>query len=51
LINGKGAMPKWGGVLSDGDLAAVMTYYRNAWGNKTGEVVQTQEFASVRAGK
>ena len=51
LINGKGAMPKWGGVLSDGDLAAVMTYYRNAWGNKTGEVVQTQEFAAVRAGK
>jgi cytochrome c oxidase subunit 2 len=51
LINGKGAMPKWGGVLSDGDLAAVMTYYRNAWGNKTGEVVQTQEFASVRVGK
>jgi len=51
LINGKGAMPKWGGVLSDGDLAAVMTYYRNAWGNKTGEVVQTQEFASVRGGK
>jgi len=51
LINGKGAMPKWGGVISDGDLAAVMTYTRNAWSNKTGDVIQTQEFASVRAGK
>jgi len=51
LINGKGAMPKWGGVISDGELAAVMTYTRNAWGNKTGDVIQTQEFATARAAK
>jgi cytochrome c oxidase subunit 2 len=51
LINGKGAMPKWGGVISDGDLAAVMTYTRNAWSNKSGDVIQTQEFASARAAK
>jgi cytochrome c oxidase subunit 2 len=51
LINGKGAMPKWGGVISDGDLAAVMTYTRNAWSNKTGDVIQTQEFITARAAK
>jgi cytochrome c oxidase subunit 2 len=44
-------MPKWGGVISDGELAAVMTYTRNAWGNKTGDVIQTQEFATARAAK
>ena len=41
-------MPKWGGVLSDGELAAVMTYTRNSWGNKTGEVIQTQDFVTAR---
>jgi len=51
MINGKGAMPKWAGVISDGDIAAVMTYTRNAWGNKTGEVIQTQEFIAARGGK
>ncbi len=51
LINGKGAMPKWAGVISDGDIAAVMTYTRNAWGNKTGELIQTQDIVSARAGK
>ncbi len=51
MINGKGAMPKWAGVISDADIAAVMTYTRNAWGNKTGEIIQTQDFVSARAGK
>jgi cytochrome c oxidase subunit 2 len=51
LINGKGAMPKWAGVIPDGDIAAVMTYTRNAWGNKTGEVIQTQEIITARGGK
>ena len=51
MINGKGAMPKWAGVISDGDIAAVMTYTRNAWGNKTGEIIQTQDIVSARAGK
>jgi cytochrome c oxidase subunit 2 len=44
-------MPKWVGVISDGDIAAVMTYTRNAWGNKTGEITQTQDIVSARAGK
>lgn len=51
LINGKGAMPKWAGVISDGDIAAVMTYTRNSWGNKTGDITQTQEIITARGGK
>jgi cytochrome c oxidase subunit 2 len=51
MINGKGAMPKWAGVISDGDIAAVMTYTRNAWGNKTGDIIPTQDIVSARAGK
>jgi cytochrome c oxidase subunit II len=51
MLNGKGVMPKWAGVISDGDIAAVMTYTRNAWTNKTGDIVQTQDIVSVRAGK
>lgn len=31
-------MPPFGQSLSDGDIAAVVTYIRNSWGNKGGEV-------------
>ena len=48
MLNGKGAMPKWGGVISDGDIAAVITYTRNAWGNKTGDVYQTPDLRAAR---
>ena len=51
LLNGKGAMPKWAGVISDGDIAAVITYTRNSWGNKMGDAVQTQDIVTTRAGK
>jgi len=51
VTNGKNAMPKWAGVLSDGDIAAVITYTRNSWSNKTGEVIQTQEIITARGGK
>ena len=51
MLNGKGVMPKWAGVISDGDIASVITYTRNAWTNKTGEIVQTQDIVTVRAGK
>ena len=29
-----GAMPAWGGVLKDAEIAAIATYVRSAWGNK-----------------
>lgn len=48
MLNGKGAMPKWGGVISDGDIAAVITYTRNAWSNKTGDVYQTPDLMAAR---
>lgn len=50
LLEGKNAMPAWK-QLSDTELAAVMTYTRNAWSNKTGEVTQPSEFVNARAGK
>jgi len=47
VLNGKNAMPKWAGVLSGGDIAAVITYERNAWSNHTGEVIQTSDVAAL----
>jgi Cytochrome c, mono- and diheme variants len=50
VLNGKAntAMAAYGGQLSDGDIAAVVTYERNAWGNKTGDVVQPAEIKAAR---
>lgn len=42
------AMAAWGKQLSDADIAAVITYTRNAWTNATGEAVQP---ADVKAGR
>ncbi len=49
LLNGaaNGAMPPWK-QLSDTDLAAVMTYTKNSWTNKTGAVVQPSEVVAAR---
>jgi cytochrome c oxidase subunit II len=49
VLNGKPgtAMPPWT-QLSDTDLAAVITYTRNSWGNKTGEALQPSEIKSAR---
>ncbi|MCO6413163.1 MAG: cytochrome c oxidase subunit II [Thiogranum sp.] len=50
VINGKAgtAMAAFGGQLSDVDLAAVVTYERNAWGNNTGDMVQPSEVKAAR---
>ncbi|MBC7542171.1 MAG: cytochrome c oxidase subunit II [Candidatus Sericytochromatia bacterium] len=37
-----GVMPAWKDVLSDREIAAVLTYERNAWGNKAGVVTPDQ---------
>ncbi|WP_404301978.1 cytochrome c oxidase subunit II [Alicycliphilus denitrificans] len=42
-----GAMPSWA-ALSDTDLAAVVTYTKNAWSNKTGQLVQPAEIVAQR---
>ena len=41
------AMPSWK-QLSDTDIAAVITYTRNSWGNHTGEAVQPSEIKVAR---
>jgi cytochrome c oxidase subunit 2 len=41
------AMPSFA-QLSDLDVAAVVTYERNAWGNKTGDVIQPAEVKAMR---
>jgi cytochrome c oxidase subunit II len=42
------AMAAFGPQLNDVDLAAVVTYQRNAWGNDTGEAVTPAEIGSAR---
>jgi mono/diheme cytochrome c family protein len=42
------AMPAMGAALPDDDLSAVLTYMRNAWGNKASEITPEQVKA-VRA--
>jgi cytochrome c oxidase subunit 2 len=49
VLNGKGGMPPWKGVLSDTDIAAVITYTRNNWSNKAQEnIVQPAEVLAAR---
>lgn len=43
LNNGKNAMPAWKGVLTAKEIAAVITFTRNAWGNSTGDLVQPSD--------
>jgi len=40
-------MPSWK-QLSDTDLAAVVTYTKNSWGNKTGQLVQPADVVAAR---
>ena len=49
LLNGaaNGAMPAWK-QLSDTELAAVITYTKNSWNNRTGKLVQPAEVVAAR---
>jgi cytochrome c oxidase subunit II len=42
------AMQAWGKVLNDQDIAAAITYTRNAWGNHTGDVVEPEQIKAAR---
>jgi cytochrome c oxidase subunit II len=52
VLNGRttptGQMPSWK-QLSDTDIAAVITYTKNNWSNKTGQVVQPADVVAQRA--
>lgn len=46
------AMIAWKDTLSNVDIAAVVTYERNSWGNHTADVIQPAEVGSIKvAGK
>jgi len=49
VINGKEgtAMQAWGS-LNDLEIAAIVTYERNAWGNDTGDVLQPADVKQAR---
>jgi mono/diheme cytochrome c family protein len=40
ISQGRNMMPSWKGQLSAGDIAAVATYIRSAWGNKAAPVTE-----------
>ena len=43
LVNGRGAMPSFRAQLSPREIAAVITYQRNAFGNETGDLIQPDD--------
>ena len=49
VLNGanNGTMPSWKS-LSDTEIAAVITYTKNSWSNKTGKLVQPAEIVAAR---
>ena len=49
LLNGQnnGAMPSWK-ALSDTEIAAVVTFTKNNWSNKTGQLVQPADVLALR---
>ena len=53
VVNGKAgtAMQAFGGQLSEVDIAAIVTYERNAWGNNTGDVVQPIDILKHKQGQ
>ena len=52
VLNGKPgtAMSAFGGQLSDAEIAAVLTYLRNGWGNRAGDLIAPGEIAAARGG-
>lgn len=48
VLNGKNVMPAWKATLNDTEIAAVITYERNALGNSVGDVVQPSQVKAAR---
>jgi cytochrome c oxidase subunit II len=49
VLNGRnGRMPSFKSQLSDIDIASVVTYERNSWGNHTGDVIQAADVKALR---
>lgn len=52
VLNGRPgtAMAAFGGQLSEADIAAVVTYQRNSWTNKAGDMAQPSQVAGLKGG-
>ncbi len=48
LLNGQGPVMQSWKQLSDTEIAAVITYTKNSWSNKTGQIVQPTDVAAAR---
>jgi cytochrome c oxidase subunit 2 len=50
VLNGKTgtAMAAFGSQLNDIDIASVITYQRNSWGNDTGDLIQPSDVKAAR---
>jgi cytochrome c oxidase subunit 2 len=48
VLKGKGAMPAWGNILTDADIAAVITFERNSFGNHKGDLVKPEDVKAAR---
>lgn len=53
VVNGKSgtSMAAFGAQLSETDIAAVITYERNAWGNDTGDIVAPLDILNFKNGQ
>lgn len=47
VVEGEGSMPAFGDELDDEEIAAVVSYIRNTWGNDA-EVVTAEDVAAAR---
>jgi cytochrome c6 len=48
VLNGRGGMPRFDTTYSDEDIAAIVTYVRQEWGNEA-SAVTAEQVAEVRA--
>lgn len=47
LLIGRGEMPSFKGALSNEDMAAIINYVRNSWGN-SGEAISAERIQSLQ---
>jgi mono/diheme cytochrome c family protein len=48
VVHGRRAMPPFGGMMSDAQVAAVVNYVRTHFGNNYGDVVTAQDISDAR---
>ena len=51
VLHGKNAMPSFKSQLSPKEIAAVITYERNAWGNNSGDLIQPADVNKDEGGE